>query len=893
MLDANNFDGAATELARRILFITLALALAGAGVGVLGTSQGVVAGGEAILVACSFVFSLGALVTLLVFRSVPLQAVATVATGFFLINLCIGIVIATCGQGQHLNIFVYLLWFFPLLVFNKLVNQPAIGRILAKILIIFPLVLVASLLPRWMAVLRPEQRILLGVFCLSYCCYASTIDLITRYREKYLLERERVGSLKVEADILESISDCFISLDSDARLIYLNDAACAELAVERRTVLNHTLSNAVPGFLSATTITELKAASIRDFASFFEVPDEESGLWYDLRCFPRPDGLSIYFRNITDSVLSRLKLDEANSSLRRQAELLDKAQDAILVADLDSRITYWNKSAERLYGWTSEEVIGRMAKDIFRYQATDLEARIESIRRDGEWIGEISQFRRDGSKLIVESRLTLVAAQDGKPQSVLAINTDVTAWKADEARIEYLAFYDVLSGLPNRQLLRDRLAEALANPANKHKVGVLMYIDLDDFKTLNDTMGHDVGDELLHQVARRLTDCLDPFDTAARVGGDEFVVMLWDLYEDARAAAAAAEIAGNKVLGAFGHPFILGTCEREAGASIGATFFSGESDTIDQLLKQTDLAVYRAKATGGNNLCFFEPGMQIDVDNRAALRWDLRRAFQNGEFQLHYQAQVDSDTVVVGAEALIRWFHPLRGRISPDEFIPLAEEAGLIVELGCWALETACLQIAEWSTNPSMKNLTIAVNVSVRQLLDPLFVKIVRETVRASGANPRRLKLEITESSTVEKIGEVIAIMKDLKRDGVTFSLDDFGTGYSSLSHLQHLPLDQLKIDRSFVNNVLTHSKDAAIARTIIMLGSNLGLSVIAEGVETEAQRTFLQGEGCHLYQGFLYSPAITVAGFEAFVAASTANIHLPETPDTGNPIVLIVEAAY
>ncbi len=873
MLDEDAMDHATVALARRALLIALMLALSGAGVGILGISQDIVAGSEAVLVVCSFLFSFVSLVILFVFPRVSPQTIATVATGAFSVNLCVGMVIAICGRGEHLNVFVYLLWFFPLLVFNKLVNKPAVGQLLGRILLFAPLALITCLLPRWLVVLKREEQFLLGVYCLSYCCYASTVDLVTRYGEKYLMERERVGSLQVEASILESISDCFISLDLNARLIYMNDAACAELAVERRTVLNRTLADAVPGFLSDMVLAELEAASTRPFASFFEVLSEGSGLWYDVRCFPQSDGVSIYFRNITHSMLSRLKLNEANNNLRKQAELLDKAQDAIHVTDLNKRIVYWNKGAERLYGWTSEEVIGRSDADIFRYRPADVKARLNAIRRDGEWFGEISQFRRDGSELIVESRLTLVAAEDGTSQSILAINTDITARKADQARIESLAFYDVITGLPNRQLLRDRLTKVLADPFRQHNVGVLLYIDLDDFKTLNDTMGHDVGDALLQQVSRRLTDSLGPLDLVARPGGDEFVVMLAQPCEDASTAAVAGKIAGDKILEAFRLPFALGSYESESKASIGVTLFSAGSDTVDQLLKRADLAMYRAKARGRNGLCFFEPSMQTEIDNRAALRLDLGRALQNGEFQLHYQPQIDSNAVVIGTEALLRWFHPVRGRVPPDQFIPLAEEAGLIVELGRWVLETACLQIAAWSSNPLMETLSVAVNVSVRQLLDPQFTNLVREILRTSGANPRRLKLEVTESSTMEKVSDVIALMTDLKSDGVSFSLDDFGTGYSSLSHLQYLPLDQLKIDRSFVNNVLTHPKDASIARTIIMLGSNLGLSVIAEGVETEAQRAFLEADGCHMYQGFLYSPAVTAQQFEAFVGSSSLNM--------------------
>ena len=894
MLDIDNFDRASARLARRVLFTALGLALAGAAVGFLGAEKGLLTRGEIALATCSFVFSVAALLTLLLFRNVAVQTVATVATGYFSINLCASTVIAICGRGVHLNVFVPLLWFFPLLAFNNLANSPAVGRRFAKILQIVPLVLMACLSPRWMVVLTVEQRVLLGVYCLSYFCYAVTINVITRYREVYVTARARVESLKVEADILESVSDCFLSLNSSFRLVYLNDSACAELAVDRQTAMNRTLSDAAPGFLSGPALAELQAASTRSFASFFEVLNEDSRSWYDLRCFPRPDGLSVYFRNITESMHSRLKLDEAHSTLRKQAELLDKAQDAILVADLNQRIVYWNKGAERLYGWTSEQVIGRHTEDLFQYQAGDLRERIDLVLRDGEWSGEIFQTCSDGRKLIVESRCTLVKGDDGNPHSVLAINTDITIRKAHEARIHHLAFYDVVTGLPNRQLLRDRLAEKLATSPSQANIGVLFYIDLDDFKTLNDTMGHDAGDALLQQVALRLRSCLRPGDTVARFGGDEFVVMLEGFSEDAETAASVARIVAKKILGAFFTPFVIGTYESETAASIGATLFSGGSDTVDQLLKQTDLAMYRAKTEGRSRVCFFNPLMQTEVDARAALRSDLRRALQNGEFQLHYQPQIDSDGVVKGTEALLRWFHPQRGRVPPDEFIPLAEQAGLIVELGGWVLRTACQQLAVWASNPSLQGLTIAVNVSVRQFLDPQFVTLVRDTLRASGADPQRLKLEITESSTMEKISDVIAIMTDLKLDGVSFALDDFGTGYSSLSHLQHLPLDQLKIDRSFVNNVLSHAKDASIARTIIMLGRNLGLAVIAEGVETDEQRAFLEGEGCHLYQGFLYSPALASQKFEAFVDSYSANApkYLHAVPAIAVPVAGMREVA-
>ena len=863
MNDTNILDRASAALARRALFITLSLAVAGAGIGIIGALVGMVVGKELILVVSSLIFSSAALITLCCFRAVALQTVATVSTSCFAINLCVGVLISVLGSGEHLNLFVYLIWFFPLLVFNNLVNQPSVGRSLAKILLIAPVLLISCLIPRLIVVLTAQQRILLGVFCVSYCCYAATLNLVARYREQFIVERERGESLKVEADILESISDCFISLDSDLRLVYLNDAACSEFAFDRRVALNDTLSHASPGFLSKFMMTGLPAASIGSASNIYEVHNEERGRWYDVRCFPRPDGgISIYFRNITDHIVSRQKLLQANTRLREQAELLDKAQDAILVMDMDFRVRYWNRGAERLYGWTSEETVGRPAEDIFLQGLSDINRDVVSLLRDGEWAGEMSQLRRDGSALTVESRYTIVRGEDGKPRSILAINTDITSRRAGEARIERLAFFDVLTGLPNRQLMRDRLNSMLLSG----KPGALLYIELDDLKRLNNTMGHDIGDALLQQIAARISSCVRPGDTVARVGSDEFVVILVDLGEDALTAADVVQSAGDRMLETFHQPFTVGSYECETTASIGATLFSGLGDSVDLLLKRSGLAMHHAKAQGQKTVCFFDQGMQSDVESRAALRSDLRRALQKNEFKLHYQPQVNIHGVVAGAEALLRWHHPMRGNIAPNVFIPLAEEAGFIVELGRWALETACFQLAKWTSHAELKKLTLAVNVSLRQFIDPWFLTLLRDALRISGANPHLLRLEFTESCVMENAEEMIAKMSEIKLLGIGFSLDDFGTGYSSLSHLKLLPLDELKIDRSFINDMLTNIKGASIARTIISLGHNLDLSVIAEGVETLAQRDFLMSEGCDLYQGFLYSPAVTAIELSAYV---------------------------
>jgi diguanylate cyclase (GGDEF)-like protein/PAS domain S-box-containing protein len=536
---------------------------------------------------------------------------------------------------------------------------------------------------------------------------------------------------------------------------------------------------------------------------------------------------------------------------------------------MDSRILYWNQGAERLFGWTAAGVMGRRAGDVFHACGAALGQAFSMVAQQGEWIGELTKRRSDGRLLIVESRCTLVRDDDGNPHAILAINTDITARKAADERIHHLAFYDVLTGLPNRTLLRERIENALSPKPRACAQGALLLIDLDDFKTLNDTSGHDVGDRLLQEVAQRLRSCIRKSDTAARLGGDEFVVMLDGLSSDAAAALHEAKSIGEKILRACRQPYRLQHQEYQGTASIGITAFRQQTDTVDELLKRADLALYRAKAQGRNSLSFFAAEMEEAAASRVALLSDLKKAFQNKKLELHYQAQVDNERRVTGCEALLRWRHPQRGMVSPGKFIPLAEADGLIVDLGYWVIDTACAQLAAWAHSAQMRGLTIAVNVSIRQFLDSRFVHRVESALRESGANPHSLKLEITESFMMEKVDDVIGKMSALKALGMGFSMDDFGTGYSSLSQLKRLPLDQLKIDQSFIREVQTGLLDASIVRTIITLGHSLNLAVIAEGVETEGQLKFLKEQGCRIYQGFYFSAALDSPSFEEFVARS------------------------
>lgn len=453
----------------------------------------------------------------------------------------------------------------------------------------------------------------------------------------------------------------------------------------------------------------------------------------------------------------------------------------------------------------------------------------------------------------------------GRPLRMVGTHMDITERKTFDEEIKRLAFYDVLTGLPNRRLLIDRFERALVASERNMQYGALIFIDLDNFKTLNDTLGHDKGDILLVQVAERLKDCLRDSDTVARFGGDEFVVMLDQLDMDHASAQQQVEAVGEKIIHSLNLAYDLKGVPYFSSPTLGATLFNGLFDSVDDSLKRADMAMYQAKNAGKNCLRFFDQHILSDLLNKTTLAEDLRNAVRDKQFYLSYQPQINIDGKITGAEALLRWHHPKRGMVSPIEFIPLAEENGLIIQLGSWVLETGCQQLVEWSKNTETAQYSLSINVSARQFHQHDFVEQVLETLARTGANPQRLKLELTESMLVNDVDDVISKMSQLKLEGVSFSLDDFGTGFSSLSLLKLLPLDQLKIDKSFVRDVLTDANDAVIAKTIVALANSLGLTVIAEGVEVEGQRDFLAENGCYDYQGYLYSKPLAIDEFENF----------------------------
>jgi diguanylate cyclase (GGDEF)-like protein/PAS domain S-box-containing protein len=574
------------------------------------------------------------------------------------------------------------------------------------------------------------------------------------------------------------------------------------------------------------------------------------------------DGERCILSYITDISVRR----HVEANLRIAAAAFE-SQEGMLITDARGVILRVNRAFVESTGYSAEEVVGKTPRILRSGFHDDAFYRDmwQSVIRTGSWQGEVWDRRKNGE--IFPKWLTITAVRDesGFITNYIGTHFDITERKRAEERIRMLAFFDQLTSLPNRTLLLDRLRQAQVASARSGEHCALLFIDLDNFKTLNDTHGHDFGDQLLQEVGKRLTEAVRAEDTVARIGGDEFVVVLSALGGVETMAASSAEMIADKVLAILNQPYLLGETSHRSGASIGVTLFQGERQSVDELMKQADLAMYKAKESGRNKVRFFDPTLESTVRARLELENDLRIALDQGAFELYYQPQLVGAGVLTGAEALIRWNHAERGVVSPAAFIPLAEETGLILPLGNFVLETACRQLVAWQDVPGFSGLSIAVNVSARQLAQDDFVDQVQSILHRTGADPKRLKLELTESLLVNNVQEIIGKMQALRAFGIGFALDDFGTGYSSLAYLKQLPIDQLKIDRGFVRDVLEDPSDATIARTIVVLAKTLGLGVIAEGVETAAQLAFLHEAGCLAYQGYFFSRPLPIKAFEAY----------------------------
>ena len=628
--------------------------------------------------------------------------------------------------------------------------------------------------------------------------------------------------------------------------------------------------------LEALNVTEAQweqhkevMANHQEFRDFEVQRTDHKGLpyWVSISGTPIFDAHGEFcgYRGVGKEITAR---KHAENELRIAA-IAFESQEGMLVTDSNTVILRTNRAFSKITGYRPEEAHGQTTRLLAsgHHDADFYEAMWRNLHATGEWKGEIWNRCKNGEICLHFVTITAVTGADGNLTHYLATLMDITQKAAAAKEIEHLAFYDALTHLPNRRLMMERLHQAFAASTRTGKQGALLYLDLDHFKTLNDTLGHDMGDVLLQQVAQRLTACVREDDTVARFGGDEFLVLLEDLSPHATEAAEQTQSVGEKILHALNQPYQLASHPVHSASSIGAVLFSGQAQSMEELVKYADLAMYAAKAAGRNAIRFFDPMMQAAVTERATLENDLRTALAEQQFQLYYQIQVGPGGQATGAEVLIRWQHPVHGLVEPFDFIPLAEETGLILPIGLWVLQTACTQLRLWQDVPGKADLHLAVNVSARQFRQPDFMDQVCAVLEQTGARPERLKLELTESLALDNVGETISKMNALRALGLRFSMDDFGTGQSSLSYLTRLPLDQMKIDQSFVRNIGLQHSDAQIVQTIIGMAHSLGIDVIAEGVETELQRAFLEQHGCTLFQGYLLSRPVPLEEFERLLS--------------------------
>ena len=552
------------------------------------------------------------------------------------------------------------------------------------------------------------------------------------------------------------------------------------------------------------------------------------------------------------------------------SRVVEQSPVSIIIADLDGKIEYVNPKFEQVTGYASAEVLGQNPRVLSSHEKPVEEYRElwAALNSGKTWQGEFHNRRKDGTLFWEQASISPIHDDQGRTINFVAVKEDITGRKASEAEIQRLAYFDALTELPNRRLLLDRLGHALAASTRSRRGGALLFIDLDDFKSLNDTIGHEVGDHLLQQVARRLATCVRDGDTVARLGGDEFVVLLDHLAEMPTEAATQAEGVGEKILATLRQPHLLAGHEYRGTASIGITLFADQRDTVDELLRRADLAMYQAKAAGRNTLRFFDPEMQAMILARVDLVTELRRALCENQFLLHYQPKVSCVSGrVTGFEALLRWQHPLRGLVGPDEFIPALEETGLIVPVGEWVLNAACAQTQRWH-DAGLGAPSIAVNIAGRQIYAGDLCRTVRAALAASRLPAARLELELTESQLMQDAEGIIHLLGELKEMGVQISVDDFGTGYSSLAYLKRFPIDTLKVDRAFVRDIIADPNDVSITRAIITLAHSLKLKVVAEGVETEGQLGLLIANHCDEIQGYYFSRPLPAEEASALLAS-------------------------
>ncbi|MCZ8293996.1 MAG: EAL domain-containing protein [Hylemonella sp.] len=700
--------------------------------------------------------------------------------------------------------------------------------------------------------------------------YAGTFELGMREPYELLQRSERaLRGKQAELDaVLRQVPAGVAQLDRQGRYRYVNQQMARMLGLPVDQIVGRSFEEVVAPERRAEVSYRWARAITGQITSYEGQMriDQGKALYSSVSIAPErgpDDQITGAIAVAIDTTELRQLQTQLMDSMHEVADLKTALDAHAIVAITDARgvITSVNERFCHISKYAREELIGQTHRLINsgHHPASFFHELWRTIASGKVWSGEICNRAKDGSIYWVHTTIVPYLDESGRPQRYVAIRADITERKRVELQVEQMAYQDALTGLPNRHLLMDRLEQSLVVSARSGSYGALLFLDLDHFKEVNDSLGHERGDELLKLVARRLCERVRQSGTVARLGGDEFVVLLSDLGATEAEATTRAGLLGEDLVRTLSEPYGLGPAEINSTPSIGVVMYQGQGLLAEELLKQADMALYQAKDAGRATLCFFDPAIQAAFEKRLALEADLRLALGLGQFEVFYQPIVNSRRQTVGVEALLRWRHPERGMVSPGDFIPLAEKTGLIVPIGQWVIDQACAQMVQWRVDPVRSAWQIAVNVSARQFRQPDFVLQVKKAMNHGQIRAGYLKLEITESSLQDNLAETVEKMKLLRAHGVRFAIDDFGTGYSSLSYLKTLPIDVLKIDRSFVSHVDSNEDDTAIAKTILSLAAHLGLDVVAEGVETEAQFTALCAYGCHLFQGYLLGRPVPV----------------------------------
>ncbi|MBU3539677.1 bifunctional diguanylate cyclase/phosphodiesterase [Polynucleobacter sp. UB-Tiil-W10] len=695
-------------------------------------------------------------------------------------------------------------------------------------------------------------------------------------RERRLLEnavevtaQELTGVNKQLQLFIENAPTGIVMLDSQMRYLYASRRWLEDRKIEGIDIIGKSYYEISPNISEENKRLHQKCL-LGESACCNEdriiYPDGSCGwIRWEIRPWMHSDGAVGGLIFFSEDITIRKKAEEE----LRIASVAFQSSDGMIVTDHLGTILRVNTAFEKISGYLAEELVGKntsIFKSVEYHDEAFYRNLWEAVSTEGKWEGSVWNRNKEGRTVPVWLSISAVKGEDGTHTHYIGIYSNTSDPREAERKILELAYYDPLTNLPNRRLLLDRLNQARIAASRNHVYGAVLLIDIDRFKSINDTRGHDMGDQVLMAVAQSLRSNLREMDTAARLGGDEFIVLIPDLGSNAENAMHALNLIADKLHKSISEPVNLNGIIHTTTASVGITLFSDKTQGTNELLKEADLALYQAKAAGRNTVRFFNDAMHIQFTEKITMEASLKRAMDKGELSLMYQPQVDQLGKVIGAEALLRWSPVDLEVISPDIFIPIAEEAGLIISIGEWALKGACAQLRRWSQDEGTQNLVLSVNISAKQFRKENFIEMVKSAVSAAGINPKLLKLELTESLLLEDVDAVIGTMNVLRELGIKFSMDDFGTGYSSLSYLKRLPLDELKIDKSFVLDIAWDEGDRAIIRSILSLAQTLKLDVVAEGVETIEQRDYLLAEGCCFYQGYLYGKPLSEENFQSLV---------------------------